>query len=50
MKAAGVSLPWETFHAPLELRNWAYEELGQKSVENQILPVPGVCQNWIVKL
>jgi len=29
LKAAGTGLPWESFHAPLELRKRAWEELGK---------------------
>jgi hypothetical protein len=32
LKEAGVPLPWDTFHAPLELRKKAYEELGRPEI------------------
>ena len=32
MKTAGVSLPWDTFHAPLKARQEAYEELGRPEI------------------
>jgi DNA repair photolyase len=32
MKAAGVSLPWNTFHAPLKARQEAFEELGRPEI------------------
>lgn len=32
MKAAGVPLPWSTFHVPLKMRQEAYEALGQPEI------------------
>ena len=32
LKKAGVPLPWSTFHAPIELRKIAYEELGRPEI------------------
>jgi hypothetical protein len=32
LKKVGISLPWDTFHAPLELRKKAYEELGRPEI------------------
>lgn len=32
LKAAGISLPWDTFHAPLKARKEAYEELGRPEI------------------
>jgi len=32
LKEAGVSLPWDSFHAPLKARQEAYEELGRPEI------------------
>jgi DNA repair photolyase len=32
LKVAGISLPWSTFHAPLKIRQKAYEELSQPEI------------------
>lgn len=32
LKTAGITLPWESFHAPYNLRNKAYEELGRPEI------------------